>query len=221
MEVWQKEILQAMGVNLLSARFDLPYAKPSSPAPVIEKIAEPALIEPAANAPELFRLLDVEKAPVAQKTPVIEKPLILSFRQHLVRLDHLLCLLEPSEPALNEKAVLVFLHDIYLALYGKTAQDVRQTVFTWPPVKELPMSNTWQTAQQTFLGFIHDMLGAHQPAIALSFGSAASYLSEKPLALAQLDSLPSFKLLALEKLTFYWQNPEQKALLWQQLQGLC
>ncbi len=245
MQAWQQEVLQSMGLSLLQPRFDFPAAVPevqlwqspvSQAANSAAKAVDSAVEQTAVSASSsnqtaekpnsalamlggIAGIDNAEETAAETKTSSPQTATALRFRLRLVRYNHLLMLIDqPTLQWAEEQQSHAFFNDIYFALFASSPTIVQSQVFEWPPSKHYPHAQDKQQAQQTFIVFMQQMLAGVDKPIVVSWGRAADYLLDKPLAIGEYYQQAPLQLLQLHALSHYWQNSGSKRELWQQLQ---
>ena len=241
-EALRLEMLEAIGVKPLLPRYRFTLAKNSQPP--VEQLGEPIVDEPMAYAdvseiPAITEDISADVAPVSSRSAALSEELSvldsikhtlagttaetskpLRFRLRFVRVGELLMLL--SQPALEwkeQKPAQQFFQDIYWALSGKRAEFWNEAQFEWPPSKQFPFAADVDMARQTLLSFLQQQMQQPPAQWVLAWGEeAVEQLLDEAAGVGEVAFCEPYKILQLKPLNSYWQEPQSKALLWQQLQ---
>ena len=146
----------------------------------------------------------------------------LKFRYRFIRVGALLMMIE--QPALEwkfEQEAKKFFSYIYFALSAKQFEYWHEVQFDWPPGKQFAFAEDHSVARETLLNFVKQQCQHPRANHILLWGNGCSqHLFDDLAAVGELLEYDELNLLQLHSLTDYWQQPENKKLLWQYLQPI-
>lgn len=234
MESWRQEAYEAMGLSLLQPRFVFPAARPgcplvTSPAPQ-QAVDAPQTAYKEADAAPAFDVAGLASdfgvsafTPDSNDQATDEQAgATLRFRLRLMRFGPFLMVMDqPKLQWEDEEAAKRFFADIHYFVLGRQAEDFQDQVFNWPPVKQFPLADDIDCARQTVSGFVKELIATHDKPWLLLWGEqlAPRLLSHTPEP-GEVVPQDGYRVLQLQPLSRYWNNPASKQLLWQYLQPI-
>jgi len=167
-------------------------------------------------------------------------PSALKFQHLFYQVDDLLVVIDPNvdteAQALldlsslklsteNIKGLKQFLHDIYLFSFGTRPSQLLQSQFEWPPNRKMPSAIVQEdmaySTEQAFIATLAEQQN-FKAVMVFSSGNLCSLMSQPAVGdvATSIFELQERPLLVAKPIHFYWQNPQSKAELWQQIQRL-